>query len=267
LVGDLVQVVFPDNTGRRYFYDSRHLMTLEENERGFATTRQFDTFGRFVQATLATGSVRTATPAVQAGLVDPASGLGTQASPAPVTRLEAGVSTREDGEGRLRTSDPGPLGAATALTDPAGLTTAIQRDADANPTRTELPPGDIFDRDFDERGNLLDVTDSVLGGTTAFTYEPTFNQVTSITDSRAQTASLDYDRAVARWTAKDPIRFESGDINLYGYVLNDSVNLVDPSGSQSVFSGAGLGLLPFGQEFDDPVERCLKTLPLNVYEH
>ena len=40
----------------------------------------------------------------------------------------------------------------------------------------------------------------------------------------------DYDPVVGRWTAKDPIRFAGGDVNLYGYVLNDPVNLVDPSG-------------------------------------
>jgi len=44
----------------------------------------------------------------------------------------------------------------------------------------------------------------------------------------------DYDAEVGRWTAKDPIRFDGGDGNLYGYVGNDPVNWVDPSGlSQS----------------------------------
>ena len=39
-----------------------------------------------------------------------------------------------------------------------------------------------------------------------------------------------YDPRVGRWTTKDPIRFAGGDVNLYGYVLGDPVNLVDPSG-------------------------------------
>jgi len=33
-----------------------------------------------------------------------------------------------------------------------------------------------------------------------------------------------------KWTAKDPIRFRGGDVNLYGYVLGDPVNFVDPMG-------------------------------------
>jgi RHS repeat-associated protein len=40
----------------------------------------------------------------------------------------------------------------------------------------------------------------------------------------------DYDPEVGRWTAKDPIRFAGGDSNLYGYVLNDPINRVDPFG-------------------------------------
>jgi len=40
----------------------------------------------------------------------------------------------------------------------------------------------------------------------------------------------DYDAVTGRWTAKDPIRFSGGDTNLYGYVLNDPVNFIDPEG-------------------------------------
>jgi len=40
----------------------------------------------------------------------------------------------------------------------------------------------------------------------------------------------DYDPAVGRWTAKDPIGFSGGDTDLYGYVLNDPVNAFDPDG-------------------------------------
>ena len=39
-----------------------------------------------------------------------------------------------------------------------------------------------------------------------------------------------YDPEVGRWLSKDPIRFNGGDTNLYGYVMQDPINLVDPSG-------------------------------------
>lgn len=41
----------------------------------------------------------------------------------------------------------------------------------------------------------------------------------------------DYDPEMGRWTAKDPLLFGGGDTNLYGYVLGDPVNLVDPEGT------------------------------------
>ena len=38
----------------------------------------------------------------------------------------------------------------------------------------------------------------------------------------------EYDSFTGKWTAKDPLLFGGGDSNLYGYVLEDPVNLVDP---------------------------------------
>jgi RHS repeat-associated protein len=61
----------------------------------------------------------------------------------------------------------------------------------------------------------------------------------------------DYDPQTGRWISKDPIGFEGGDTNLYGYVLNDPVNLVDsygqggPAGHGLV--GPGITMLKHGK--------------------
>lgn len=39
-----------------------------------------------------------------------------------------------------------------------------------------------------------------------------------------------YNPETGRWSSKDPIRFNGGDSNLYGYVLQDPVNLKDVNG-------------------------------------
>ena len=58
----------------------------------------------------------------------------------------------------------------------------------------------------------------------------------------------DYDAFTGRWTAKDPIRFNGGDTNLYRYVSNDPVNRVDSSGLFPIIPilviGTAIGLSP-----------------------
>jgi len=49
----------------------------------------------------------------------------------------------------------------------------------------------------------------------------------------------DYEPIAGRWTSKDPIGFGGSDPNLYGYIGNDPVNFVDPSGLQEEASGVG----------------------------
>lgn len=53
----------------------------------------------------------------------------------------------------------------------------------------------------------------------------------------------DYDPRFGRWLAKDPIRFDGEDTNLYGYVLQDPVNFVDPDGEEAIAIGVGLGIV------------------------
>jgi len=67
----------------------------------------------------------------------------------------------------------------------------------------------------------------------------------------------DYDAETGRWTSKDPILFNGGDTNLYGYVLADPVNFIDPSGLIGMVGSdeadAGFGLIDstfnFGKNF------------------
>jgi RHS repeat-associated protein len=48
----------------------------------------------------------------------------------------------------------------------------------------------------------------------------------------------DYDpRACGRWTTKDPIRFDGGNANLYGYVMADPVNFRDITGRGPISGG------------------------------
>jgi uncharacterized protein RhaS with RHS repeats len=41
-----------------------------------------------------------------------------------------------------------------------------------------------------------------------------------------------YDPQVGRFISEDPIGFDGGDLNLYGYVVNNPANFRDPTGLQ-----------------------------------
>ena len=85
--------------------------------------------------------------------------------------------------------------------------------------------GQIVERiDYDEFGNVI--SDTNPG------FQP-FGFAGGLYDQDTQLlrfGARDFDPATGRWTAKDPVRFVGGDSNLYGYVLNDPVNMIDPQG-------------------------------------
>lgn len=60
----------------------------------------------------------------------------------------------------------------------------------------------------------------------------------------------DYNAEIGRWTSKDPIRFNGGDTNLYGYVLSDPINLIDPDGENVYIVGVIAFLVVFDEVFD-----------------
>ncbi|MCI5227955.1 MAG: RHS repeat-associated core domain-containing protein, partial [Candidatus Electrothrix sp. AX2] len=63
----------------------------------------------------------------------------------------------------------------------------------------------------------------------------------------------DYDPAIGRWVAKDPIFFAGGDVDLYGYVLGDPVNFVDPDGLRvsDTFKKISINAIEFGLGYVD----------------
>jgi RHS repeat-associated protein len=89
----------------------------------------------------------------------------------------------------------------------------------------DVATGTIAQRmDYDEFGNVILDTNP---GFQPFGFAGgLYDRDTKLTRFGAR----DYDAETGRWTAKDPLLFDGGDTNLYGYVLNDAVNSIDPTG-------------------------------------
>ena len=78
--------------------------------------------------------------------------------------------------------------------------------------------------DYDEFGNITQ--DTAPG------FQP-FGFAGGLYDTQiglTRFGARDYDAQVGRWTAKDSIKFNGGDANLFGYVANNPLTFIDPSG-------------------------------------
>ena len=77
---------------------------------------------------------------------------------------------------------------------------------------------------YDEFGNILSDTNP---GFQPFGYA---GGIYDVETGLVRFGTRDYDPETGRWLSKDPILFGGGDTNLYGYVMNDPINFIDPSG-------------------------------------
>ena len=118
---------------------------------------------------------------------------------------------------------------------------------------------------FDEFGNE---TDSLVGTLPTGYVRIPFGFAGGLYDpdtGLVRFGARDYDATTGRWTSKDPTRF-SGGMNLYGYVVNDPANGLDPQGTGVLTSAAvcawagrlcGLGVLSQAYAYFSCVKSCL----------
>ena len=113
--------------------------------------------------------------------------------------------------------------------------------------------GNVVQRiDYDEFGNVI--SDTNPG------FQP-FGFAGGIADrdtGLVRFGARDYDPETGRWTAKDPIRFEGDDSNLFGYVLNDPINILDLDGLKGFRLNGNMSRNAFRARFGssfDPIRR------------
>ncbi|MEW6429383.1 MAG: RHS repeat-associated core domain-containing protein [Thermodesulfobacteriota bacterium] len=123
---------------------------------------------------------------------------------------------------------------------------------------TVTPSGALYCYHFDATGHTVALTDSDKQTVNAYAYTP-FGTIAGESETVAQPFKYAgkfgvmsepndyyymraryYDPQVGRFISEDPLGFDGGDVNLYAYVLNNPVLMVDPDGELGIV-GAALG--------------------------
>ncbi len=205
--GDLVEIIKPDTTSRKFTYTPDHLMTTKTDENANTTDYVYDTHGRIKETITPEFDVWDGTQAVRErvstlylpsdtrGLINDFTGdIGTPQNPAPI--IDPATLTDEISGPCGCSAVKGytnKFGSWTQTEDQLGRITKYTRDADNNSTKIEYPNSRVTDMTYDGKGNLLTVKENYNSALTTFTYESVFNQVKTITDPLLNLTTFEYD--------------------------------------------------------------------------
>jgi len=232
--GTLAMVTDPAGGTTIYTYDSQNRLTQIKDARGVVVAQNtYDTNGRVIQQVQADG-----------GVIKFAYTLLNPSVPASPVLLTAVT----DPLGNTTTYRFDPNGFLLNVTDPTGQMRNFTRD----PQHFNLPSaitgagtcpacGDprLGDQAFtyDAVGNVLTTTDS-LGNTTAYTYDPVFNRITSVTDPLGNMSKYSYDSAGNPLKTTDP---NGNATTLVRNSVGQVTQSTDPLGKSTTFSYDAFG--------------------------
>jgi RHS repeat-associated protein len=191
--GNLTGVTYADSRTMTFAYDAQHRLTKKIDARNQATQYEYDFTGRLSQSVLPSGDRQVLTSSQRTAVPNLSAGQGTVATPAPLSTSTTNQAAFTDAKNQTTRFETDALGRILKQTDALNRVTTITRDVNGNPTRITRPNGAVTAMTYDAKGNLLTSTEQAISATTTFTYEPTFNQVTSIRDPKGQLTQIAYD--------------------------------------------------------------------------
>jgi RHS repeat-associated protein len=246
--GNLASITNADGTPVSYAYDADHLLVAKTDPRGFATQYIYDGYHRISEVRTADGGTTRYRPYDVQGLInDLPQGTGTFDNPAPLIKPSDIQVNKTDARGQTTYYKVNSFGTLNEINDPLGRVTKQEFDKAGNLTKTIRPDGSQILMTYDGKGNLLTRTDP-LNHITRFSYEPQFNQITSITDALSRVTNFGYDAKGNLTTITNAL----GKVTSIGYDTRGLMaSITDPLSQITTFNYDATGNL---SSVKDPLE-------------
>lgn len=232
--GDLTKLTHPDNAVWQWEYQD-HRMSASIDPRNNRGTFAYDFSGRASAATRRDGSTVSIQPVAGQGLA-PANQTNAFTAPAvayrwPDAQANSPGATYTDANGRQNVSQVNATGSAVALADGVGTIQSYQYNAQ-NLVQTQANGrGQATNYTYDSLGNVTQVMDT-LSGTLGrrYTYDPTFNQLATVTDELGRQTLYDIDPANGNVRSMNQVVGAVGgtddQISRYTYTLQGLISTV-----------------------------------------
>ncbi len=229
--GNLISVTDPLTNVTTYSYGTNSRLTGITDPNGNTTTFSYNTFSGFgegVGSVISGGSTYTM-------------------SYNPTTK----TATVTDALGRqtIYTYDSYTNGRVIQVEDPLGNNASYTWNGNNFMTTVIDKNGNQTDYTYDAGGNVLSRTEAVgtlIQRTTTYTYEPTYNNVTSVTDPELNTTTYTYDIDGNLTSVTDPL----GNTTTHTYDgVGQRTSTTDPNGNIAIYTYDAYGH-PTGQTID-----------------
>ena len=237
-----------------YAYTANGQLTGKTNGSG-ATSYTYDTFGNLLNATPPSGPIAYIVDGENRRVGKKVGGTLTQGL---LYKDALNVVVQLDGSGNVvsRFVFGSKPNVPDYFTSSAGTFRILSDHLGSPRLIVNATSGNVAEQiEYDEFGN---VTNDTSPGLTPFGFAGgLYDPVTGL----VRFGKRDYDASAGRWTAKDPLRFHGGQVNLYVYSRNDPVNRRDPSGLYNfvdIFDWSDCHRAI--QEFSDVEDYCRKLV-------
>ena len=191
--GNLIRITDPDGSERSFNYNFRHQLISQESKNGHETIYEYDNAGRNILVKKPDGSTVSVIPSqnFSRSLWDTAN--GSKENPLPSFKPEENIARHKDGAGNETRIVVNKFGSINSTEDSLERKRIIERDDNSNPVRIVRANGSSVKYQYNNKGKLVSILDEEINAATSFTYEPLFNQLSSITDPAENTTSIAYD--------------------------------------------------------------------------